>query len=118
MKKRQHSPDLDTVILVEKAIKGAKGSVVTIAQTKKLLPKKVSQNMLKAILIYLEESNKIAVSVKGITWIYNPSPKMRRAIVVGISRLKELFPISTKEVKAMKKEFALWESAALSDMKY
>ena len=80
----QHSPTLNTVIMVEDAIKGAKGSVVTMAQIKRLLPKQVNHNTLKAILIYLEESNKIAVSIKGITWIQNTNPSMKKAIAGGL----------------------------------
>jgi membrane carboxypeptidase/penicillin-binding protein len=80
----QHSPTLNTVIMVEDAIKNAKDSVVTIAQIKKLLPKQVNHNTLKAILIYLEESNKIAVSMKGITWIHDSNPNMKKAITKGL----------------------------------
>lgn len=39
-------------------------------------------------------------------------------IAVGISRAKGLFPLTEKEIKGIRKEFALWESAALSDMKF
>jgi membrane carboxypeptidase/penicillin-binding protein len=80
----QHSPTLNTVIMVEDAIKKAKNSVVTIAQIKKLLPKQVNHNTLKAILIYLEESNKIAVSIKGITWIHSPNQNLKKAIASGL----------------------------------
>ncbi len=80
----QHSPTLNTVIMVEDAIRNAKNSIVTMAQIKKLLPKQVNHNTLKSILIYLEESNKIAVSIKGITWIHNPNPGMKRAIAKGL----------------------------------
>jgi hypothetical protein len=68
--------------MVEDAIRKAKNSVVTIAQIKKLLPRQVNHNTLKAILVYLEESNKIAVSIKGITWIHNTN--MKRAIARGL----------------------------------
>ncbi len=59
-------------------------SVVTIAELKKKLPKQVNHNTLKRILEYLEESNKIAVSMKGITWIHNPNPNLRKAINSGL----------------------------------
>jgi uncharacterized protein YwgA len=39
-------------------------------------------------------------------------------IAVGVSRAKELFPPSENDIKEMKKEFAEWENAALSDNKY
>jgi membrane carboxypeptidase/penicillin-binding protein len=80
----EHSPTLNTVMMVEDAIKSAKNSVVTMAQIKRLLPKQVNHNTLKAILIYLEESNKIAVSMKGIIWIHNPNPNLKKAIARGL----------------------------------
>jgi hypothetical protein len=70
--------------MVEGVIKNAPGSVVTIAEIKRMLPKQVNHNTLKTILEYLEESNKIAVSIKGITWIHNPNPNLRKAIATGL----------------------------------
>ena len=55
-----------------------------LAKLKKILPRKVNHYTLMRILEYLEASNKIAVSLKGITWIYNPSPKLARAIKRGL----------------------------------
>ncbi|MDD5340336.1 MAG: hypothetical protein PHV13_03730 [Candidatus ainarchaeum sp.] len=76
----QHSPTLNTVLMVENVIKNAPGSIVTIAEIKRMLPKQVNHNTLKTILEYLEESNKIAVSLRGITWIHNPNPNLKKAI--------------------------------------
>jgi hypothetical protein len=70
--------------MVEDALKNAKDSIVTVAQLKKLLPKQVNHNTLMTILLYLEESNKIAVSIKGITWIHNPNSDLRKAIARGL----------------------------------
>ncbi len=70
--------------MVEETIRDAKGSVVSVADIKRMLPKQVNHNTLKAILAYLEESNKIAVSIKGITWIHNPNPKLKNAIARGL----------------------------------
>jgi hypothetical protein len=36
------------------------------------------------ILGYLEESNKILVTLKGITWIYNPNKNLREALNKGL----------------------------------
>ena len=80
----EHSPTLNTVIMVEKTLKKMKGSIATVAELKRKLPKQVNHNTLKTILEYLEESNKIAVSMKGITWIHNTSPKIRKAIETGL----------------------------------
>lgn len=80
----QHAPTLNTVIMVEKVLQNAKDSVVTVAELKRMLPKQVNHNTLMTILSYLEESNKIAVTLKGITWIHNPNPNLRKAIAKGM----------------------------------
>ncbi|MFA6530367.1 MAG: hypothetical protein WCT31_01450 [Candidatus Micrarchaeia archaeon] len=80
----EHSPTLNTVIMVEDAIKNAKESAVSIAEIKRLLPKQVNHNTLKTILFYLEESNKIVVTLKGITWIHNPNTNLKKAIARGM----------------------------------
>jgi len=79
-----HAPTLNTVIMVEKTLKEMDESVVTVAELKRKLPKQVNHNTLKVILEYLEESNKIAVSMKGITWIHNTNPAFRDAIAKGL----------------------------------
>lgn len=84
MHKLEHSPTLNTVLMVEKVLKDMDESVVTIAGLKKKLPKQVNHNTLKVILEYLEESNKIAVSMKGITWIHNINPNLRKALSKGL----------------------------------
>jgi len=65
-------------------LKKMKGTIMTLDELKRKLPKQVNHNTLKTILEYLEESNKIAVSMKGITWIHNTSPKLRKAIETGL----------------------------------
>lgn len=80
----EHSPTLNTVLMVEDTLKNMNESVITIAELKRKLPKQVNHNTLKIILEYLEESNKIAVSMKGITWIHNPNPNLRKAIAKGL----------------------------------
>jgi exosome complex RNA-binding protein Rrp4 len=70
--------------MVEETLKNMDKSVVTIAQLKKMLPKQVNHNTLKVILTYLEYSNKIAVTLNGITWIHNTNPNLRKAISKGL----------------------------------
>jgi hypothetical protein len=82
--KFEHSPTLNTVLMVEETLKNTEKSVVTIAQLKKMLPKQVNHNTLKVILTYLEYSNKIAVTLNGITWIHNTDPNLRKAISKGL----------------------------------
>ena len=80
----KHSPTLNTVLMVEDTLKNMDESVVTVAKLKKKLPKQVNHNTLKVILEYLEKSNKIAVSMRGITWIHNTNPSLRKAINSGL----------------------------------
>ena len=82
--KMEHSPTLNTVLMVENTLKESDKSIVTVADLKRKLPKQVNHNVLKTILTYLEESNKIAVSLKGITWVHNTNPNLRRAIKTGL----------------------------------
>lgn len=63
------SPRLATILMVEEVLKKHNDSIVSLAELKRLLPKQVNHNTLKVILEYLEESSKIAVSIKGITWM-------------------------------------------------
>ena len=83
-KKLEHSPTLNTVFMVEETLKKMDESVITVAELKRKLPKQINHNTLKLILEYLEESNKIAVTMKGITWIHNTSPQLRKAIKEGL----------------------------------
>jgi len=80
----EHSPNLNTVIMVEQVIRNMDESVITVAELKRRLPRKVNHNKLKIILRYLEESNKILFTVDGITWIFNPNPNLRKAISKGL----------------------------------
>ena len=80
----EHSPTLNTVLMVENTLKTMNESLITIPELKRKLPKQINHNTLKIILEYLEESNKIAVSIKGITWIHNTNPDLRNAITRGL----------------------------------
>jgi len=82
--KLEHSPTLNTVLMVEHTLENMDESVITIAKLKRILPKQVNHNTLMVILDYLEESNKIAVTLKGLTWIHNTNPKLRKAISTGL----------------------------------
>ncbi|MBD3318508.1 hypothetical protein GF342_01215 [Candidatus Woesearchaeota archaeon] len=84
MQELEHSPNLNTVIMVENTLKNMDGSVITVAELKKLLPRQVNHNTLKIILEYLEMSNKIVVTMRGITWIHNPNKNLQKAIAEGL----------------------------------
>lgn len=79
-----HWPTLNTVIMVEDTLKNIDESVISIAELKRKLPRQVNHNTLMIILEYLERSNKIAATLKGITWIYNENPNLKRAILQGM----------------------------------
>lgn len=79
-----HSPTLNTILMVENVLKKMDESVVTVAELKRKLPRQVNHNTLMQILAYLEKSNKIAVSIKGITWIHNTNPKLKAMISKGL----------------------------------
>ena len=82
--KQIHWPTLNTVIMVENTLKNSNESVLSVAELKRRLPRQVNHITLMIILEYLERSNKIAVSLKGITWIENNNPNLKRAIMQGM----------------------------------
>jgi len=82
-KKLKYSPTLNTILMVEHTLKAAEGSIITVAELKRKLPKQINHNMFKVVLEYLEESGKIYVGMKGICWVHNPSRKMQDAIRRG-----------------------------------
>lgn len=79
-----HWPTLNTVIMVEQTLQKMNESAITIAGLKKILPRQVNHNTLMIILEYLERSGKILVGLKGITWIYNLNPNLKKAIAQGL----------------------------------
>jgi len=78
-----HWPTLNTVIMIENTLKKIGDSVVSVAELKRNLPRQVNHSTLMLILHYLEQSNKIFTSLKGITWIHNQNPNLRKSIREG-----------------------------------
>lgn len=76
--KNIHSPTLNTILMVEAVLEDNEGVFLSIPDLKKKLPKKVNHNTLMQILAYLEESNKIKVSLKGVTWTHRLEGKLAR----------------------------------------
>lgn len=67
-----HSPQLDTILMVESFIKEHSGEYKKRALWENL-PRKVMYQTYSTIISYLQDSGKIAADVKGkICWIYNP----------------------------------------------
>lgn len=77
-----HYPNLKTVLMVEDVLKKA-NAAMTRAAIKRKLPSKVMHQTLNVILEYLEASGKIMDGRKGVLWICNPSPKLKKAIRRG-----------------------------------
>ena len=78
-----HYPNLKTVLMVEDVLKKA-NKLMTREDLKDKLPTKIMHQTLNVILKYLEDSGKILDGRKGILWIYNPSPKLDKAIKEGV----------------------------------
>lgn len=81
--KLKHSPNLNTVLMVEKALKDA-GELVTSAELKRRLPRKVMHQTLLQILDYLQISGKIIIGTKGILWIFTERKELEGLIKMGL----------------------------------
>lgn len=77
-----HYPTMKTVLLVEKTLKEA-DTAITRAELKRRLPVKIMHQTLNLIIAYLVESNKVFDGKKGLLWIFNPNPKLTKAIEKG-----------------------------------
>lgn len=75
--------ELDKTLIVEETLKNMDESIITVAELKRKLPKQINHNNLKIILKHFEKKEKIIYSKKGITWIHNTSPKLKKAIKDG-----------------------------------
>ena len=80
--KSEHSPTLATVQMVEEALRDVK-SVVTIAQLKRSLPRKVNHITLKTILAYLQLSGKVEFTPHGVVWIFVPKEDLAAILQKG-----------------------------------
>ena len=81
MKKRdyseQRSPTLNTVLMVEEAIRKV-GEVLSIGKLKRTLPKQVMHQTLMAVIDYLEYSGKIVVHDDKLLWTFKPQSKLKK----------------------------------------
>ena len=72
MKKGVHYPTLNTILMVEDTLKNSKQKfkkeIISVAELKKNIPRKMNHITLMTILDYLEKSKKINVTLKGISW--------------------------------------------------
>ncbi len=77
------SPTLNTVLMVEDSLRNSRESIISIAELKRQLPKQINHNVLMVILEYLEQSGKILVGLKGISWIYTDRKILNKLINSG-----------------------------------
>ncbi len=82
-KQIQHSPTLNTVLMVEKILKDAK-ETITLAELKRKLPKKIMHQTLIRILDYLQLSGKIIIGTKGILWIFTERRELNKLMSEGL----------------------------------
>lgn len=82
-KQIQHSPTLNSVLMVEKILKNA-GEIITIAELKRRLPKKVMHGTLLVILDYLQLSGKIIIGTKGVLWVFAERKELNSLIDKGL----------------------------------
>lgn len=80
--KLRHSPNLNTVFMVEDVLKEA-GEIITLAELKRRLPRKVMHQTLLQILDYLQISGKIIIGTKGILWVFTPRKELDGLIKKG-----------------------------------
>jgi len=74
-----HEPQLDTILMVENAIREAK-SYLTKKELLKSLPKQVQYQTFNRILEYLEGSNKIVFDGPKIVWVFPDNPKLKELL--------------------------------------
>ena len=79
MQKILHFPNLKTVLQVEKVLQDA-DTVISKNELKRRLPTQIMHQTLNLILDYLEDSGKILIGSKGITWIQNDNPKLKKLL--------------------------------------
>lgn len=77
-----HSPNLNTVLMVEDILKEA-GEILTLAELKRRLPRKVMHQTLLQILDYLQMSGKIIIGTKGILWVFTERKELDKLIKRG-----------------------------------
>ncbi|RLI46037.1 hypothetical protein DRO69_03960 [Candidatus Bathyarchaeota archaeon] len=79
MSKVLHEPQLDTILMVEKAIKDAM-EYPSRMELWKSLPRKIQYQTFKRILEYLEASNKIVFNKSRVVWVAADNPKLGRLL--------------------------------------
>jgi len=79
MSKVLHEPQLNTILMVEKAIRDAQ-EYPSRMELWRSLPRKIQYQTFKRILEYLEASNKIVFNKGRIVWVATDNPKLKRLL--------------------------------------
>jgi len=74
-----HEPQLDTILMVENAIREAK-SYPTKKELLESLPKQIQYQTFNRILEYLESSNKIVFDGHKIIWVFPDNLKLKELL--------------------------------------
>ena len=77
-----HYPRLDTVLMVERVLKNAE-LAISKSELQRRLPKQVMRQTLLVILEYLEEKGLIMIGEKGVLWVHNENPKMKKLLAAS-----------------------------------
>lgn len=78
-----HYPNLKTVLQVETILQEA-DTVISKNELERRLPTQIMHQTLSLILEYLEESGKIMIGKKGISWIAQDNPKLKKLLERGV----------------------------------
>jgi len=78
-----HEPQLDTILMVEKAIREAE-SCPTKKTLLQSLPKQIQYQTFNRILEYLESSNKIVIDGRRIIWVFPDNPKLKKLLETSV----------------------------------
>ena len=78
-----HEPQLDTILMVEKALRETK-SYPTKKELLESLPKQIQYQTFNRILEYLESSNKIVYDGRQIIWVFPDNPKLKKLMETSI----------------------------------
>ncbi|HLC63262.1 MAG TPA: hypothetical protein VJJ21_02990 [Candidatus Nanoarchaeia archaeon] len=81
-KEFQHSPTLNTVMMIEDVLKRS-GELMTIAELKRRIPRKVMHRTLMQVLDYLQMSGKIVIGTKGVLWVFTERKELDMLIKRG-----------------------------------
>jgi len=78
-----HSPNLETIRMVENAIRKSKNYPTKKALWESL-PRKTQYPTFNRVIDYLLESNKIILNLREIVWVFPDNPILKRALAKSI----------------------------------